>query len=67
MKHKIIIEINADEVAESAEFPELVDSIKECCMEQVNEVLALDSIDHGYYFSVYDKGKNNVRVEAKVE
>lgn len=68
MKRKIIIEIETDEVAESAKFEELMDNLRDSCHESVNELVAEDSIENGkYFFSIYDVGKSNVHIESKWE
>lgn len=68
MKRKIIIEIETDEVAESAKFEELMDNLRDSCHEAVNELVAEDSIENSkYFFSIYDVGKSNVHIESKWE
>lgn len=68
MKRKIIIEIETDEVAESANFEDLMDNLVDNCHEAANELVAEDSIENGnYLFSIYDVDKSNVHIESKWE
>ena len=68
MKRKIIIEIDTDEVAEAANFEELMDNLVDTCHEAANELVAEDSLENGkYFFSLYDIAKSNVHIESKWE
>jgi hypothetical protein len=64
MRRTITITVNTDDVAENSGFDTLMDNLKECCLEQANELIAMDALEHGYYFSVYDPSRNNVSVDA---
>lgn len=68
MKRKLVIEIDTDDVAESSGFDELMDNLQDYCQEQANELVALDGMEHGYFYSVIDpEGKNNVHIDSHWE
>lgn len=67
MRRKITLVIDTDDIAENSGFDMLMDNLKECCLEQANELIAMDALEHGYYFSVYDPSRNNVSVDASWE
>ena len=67
MRRKITLVIDTDDIAENSGFDTLMDNLKECCLEQANELIAMDALEHGYYFSVYDPSRNNVSVDASWE
>ena len=68
MKRKLVIEITTDDVAENTGFNELMDNLQDYCQEQANELVAIDGMEHGYFFSVIDpEGKNNVHIDSHWE
>ena len=68
MKRKLVIEITTDDVAENTGFNELMDNLQDYCQEQANELVAIDGMEHGYFFSVVDpEGKNNVHIDSHWE
>lgn len=67
MRRKLVITIDTDETAENTGFGELMDNLQDMCQEQANELVAMDALEHGYYFSVYDPSKNNVVVDSHWE
>ena len=67
MQRKLIITIDTDEKAEHANFNTLMDTLQTICHEQVNEAVAMDSIEHNYYFSLYDQANNNVKISCHWE
>ena len=67
MRRKLVITIDTDETSENTGFGELMDNLQDMCQEQVNELVAMDAFEHGYYFSVYDRSKNNVVVDSHWE
>ncbi len=68
MKRKLVIEITTDDVAENTGFNELMDNLQDYCQEQANELVAIDGMEHGYFYSVIDpEGKNNVHIDSHWE
>lgn len=68
MKRKLVIEITTDDVAENTGFNELMDNLQDYCQEQANELVAIDGMEHGYFYSVVDpEGKNNVHIDSHWE
>lgn len=68
MKRKLVVEITTDDVAENTGFNELMDNLQDYCQEQANELVAIDGMEHGYFFSVIDpEGKNNVHIDSHWE
>lgn len=68
MKRKLVIEITTDDVAENTGFNELMDNLQDYCQEQANELVAIDGMEHGYFFSVIDpEGRNNVHIDSHWE
>ncbi len=68
MKRKLVIEITTDDVAENTGFSELMNNLQDYCQEQANELVAIDGMEHGYFFSVIDpEGKNNVHIDSHWE
>lgn len=67
MKRKLVITIETDEVAENTGLSALMDNLQDMCQEQANELVAMDSLEHGYFFSVYDPSNNNVKIDSQWE
>lgn len=68
MKRKLVIEITTDDVAENTGFSELMNNLQDYCQEQANELVAIDGMEHGYFYSVIDpEGKNNVHIDSHWE
>lgn len=68
MKRKLVIEITTDDVAERTGFSELLDNLQDYCQEQANELVALDGMEHGYFFSsIAPDEKNNVHIDSHWE
>lgn len=63
MRRKLVITVDSDETAETG-FVDLMDDLHDACLEQANELVAVDALEHGYYFSVYDPSKNNVTIDS---
>ena len=64
MRRKLVITIDTDETAENPGFVDLMNNLHDACLEQANELVAVDALEHGYYFSVYDPSKNNVKIDS---
>ena len=64
MRRKLVITVDSDETAENPDFVDLMDDLRDACLEQANELVAVDALEHGYYFSVYDPSKNNVTIDS---
>ncbi len=68
MKRKLVIEITTDESAERANIDELMNNIKDCCHEAASELIAMDSVEHGYYYSIATpEEQNNVHIRSHWE
>ena len=67
MRRKLVIAVETDETSENTGFGELMDNLQDMCQEQANELVAMDALEHGYYFSVYDPSKNNVVIDSHWE
>ena len=64
MRRKLVITIDTDETAENPGFVDLMDDLCDVCLEQAQELVAVDALEHGYYFSLYNPSKNNVKIDS---
>ena len=64
MRRKLVITIDTDETAENPGFVDLMDDLCDACLEQAQELVAVDALEHGYYFSLYNPSKNNVKIDS---
>lgn len=64
MRRKLVITIDTDETAENPGFVDLMDNLHDACLEQAHELVAVDALEHDYYFSLYNPSKNNVTIDS---
>ena len=64
MRRKLVITVDSDETAENPGFVDLMDDLCDACLEQAQELVAVNALEHGYYFSLYNPSKNNVKIDS---